>query len=148
MLLEIKVFHGDSVLITVNPSRHRITGSTDKKQEVEQGSIWKEVPGLFYILLDIRYIEKCCRHFLQSCWIMAKKAKASRKCSVLLLLSCVVKIELLRDHPLHSFLRRSSGSAPRCISTWSYSSATLSLGEVIYIRYCSLVTYSLLTTAK
>lgn len=68
MLLEIKVLRGDSILITVNPSRHGITGSTDKKQEVEQESIWKEVPGLFYILLDISYvIEKCSRHFLQSC---------------------------------------------------------------------------------
>ena len=67
MLLEIKVLHGDFIVITVNPSRHRITGSTDKKQEAEPESIWKEVPGLFYVLLDIRYIEKCCRHFLQSC---------------------------------------------------------------------------------
>lgn len=62
MLLEIKVLYEDSILITVNTSRSRKTGSRPNQE-----SIWKEVPGLFYILLDIRYVEKCSRHFLQGC---------------------------------------------------------------------------------
>lgn len=132
------MLHGDSILITVNPSRHGIIGSTDKKQEVEQGSIWKQVTGLFYILLYIRYIEKCFRHFLQTCWAMARKVKVNSKCSVVLVLNCGMKAELLREHPLHSLLKHSPGSTPRCIFTWSYSSAALLLGEVTDIRYWSL----------
>jgi len=80
---------------------------------------------------------------------MARKVKVSSKCPVVLVLSCVEKVELLRDHPLHplhSLLRHSSGSAP-CASP-SHSSAALPLGEVIHIRDRSLVVYSLLTTAK
>lgn len=98
MLLEIKVLHEDSILITVNTSRSRKTGS-----RANQESIWKEVPDLFYILLDIRYVEKCSSHFLLCCWATGKTSKSKQK--MLSAFGTELCGEDCRDHPLHPLLR-------------------------------------------